>query len=127
MAPTSLVTVEGLPALRRRLRRIEGGLQELKAVNKATADYIAAAARPGVPHRTGRLAGTMRTSGTNRAGVIRAGTARVPYAAVIHYGWPARNIAPRPWVITAALRTEPAWTARYQERINDLVERTSAQ
>lgn len=127
MAPTTLVRVEGLRELRRRLRRIEGGLQDLKRINKETADYIASAARPRTPHRTGRLAATLRTSGTNRAGVIRAGTARVPYAAVIHYGWPRRNIEPQPWLVDAAQRTEPAWSARYQSEINDLVERTSAQ
>lgn len=123
----ALVQVEGLRELRRRLRRIDGGLAQLKTVNKATADYIASAARPGTPHRTGRLAASLRTSGTNRAGVIRAGTARVPYAGPIHWGWPRRNIAPQPWLIEAAQRTELAWTARYQQDINDLVERTSAQ
>lgn len=127
MAPTALIRVDGLRELRRRLRRIEGGLQDLKRINGETAAYIATAARPATPHRTGRLAATLRSSGTNRAGVIRAGTARVPYAAVIHYGWPRRHIEPQPWLIDAAQRTEPAWTARYQAEITDLVERTSAQ
>lgn len=122
----TLVRVEGLPQLRRRLRRIEGGLDDLKTEHRWVADYVQGKAAPGTPYRSGRLYGTARTSGTTKNSIVRYGRASVPYAAVQHYGWPARNIAPRPWVIDAAQRSEPIWSAHFNDAIHQLVERTPA-
>ena len=123
-AGRTIVTVDGGRALRRRLRRIEGGLQELKAEHRWVAGYVLGRASPGTPRRTGRLAGTGRSSGTNTSSIVRFGRASVPYAPVIHYGWPARHILPQEWVINAAQRSEPVWTAHYSNTIAQLVERT---
>ena len=51
------------------------------------------------------LAGSIRAGRGKTKSVIRAGKARVPYAGVTHYGWPARNIAPHPF-LTDALQQE---------------------
>src|SRR5690625_8028143 len=40
---------------------------------------------------TGTLAGTLRAGRGKTKAVVRAGSAAVPYAGPIHYGWPARN------------------------------------
>ncbi|MFE6404782.1 hypothetical protein [Streptomyces alboflavus] len=120
----TVVAVEGGRELRRRLRTIEGGLAELKEEHKWIASFVLRLAAPGSPRRTGRLAASGRASGTQTASVIRYGGARAPYAGPIHYGWPARHIAPHEWVIRAAKGTERTWTAHFQETVRRLVERT---
>lgn len=123
----TVVAVEGERELRRRLRRVEGGLAELKAAHKEVATSVANWSRPRTPRRTGRLAATARASGTNTASIVRYGNARVPYAAPIHYGWPARHIAPQEWLIRTAQQTERTWVAMYNQHVRRLVERTSTQ
>lgn len=120
----TVVRVEGARQLRRRLRSIENGLEDLKAEHGWIASYVYRRSAAATPRRTGRLAGTGRSSGTKTASIVRYGRASVPYAGVIHYGWPRRNIAPQPWVIDAAQRTEPVWRAHFEETIQNLVERT---
>lgn len=126
MAGRTVVRVQGLRELRRRLRRIEGGLDDLKAEHAWVADYVGGKARPATPYRTGRLYGTGRASGTKTNSIVRYGRASAPYAAVIHYGWPDRGIRPQTWVIDAAQRSEPIWAAHFNATIADLVERTPA-
>lgn len=123
-AGQSVVQVEGIRELRRRLRTIEGGLDDLKAEHRWVGDYVLGRASPGTPRRSGRLAATGRAAGTATASIVRYGTARVPYAAVIHYGWPARHISPSQWVWNAAQRSEPVWLDHFNQAIEQLVERT---
>lgn len=112
-------------ALRKRLKTIEGGLAELKTEHRWVADYVLGRAAPGAPRRTGRLVATGRASGTNTSSIVRYGNARrVPYAAPIHYGWPARHIAAHEWVVNAAMRSEPVWLQHFNQTIEQLVERT---
>lgn len=118
----SLVQVDGLPQLRRRLRRVEGGLAELKTEHRWIADHVRNRAAPATPRRTGRLAGSVRSSGTNTASIVRAGSARIPYAGPIHYGWPARHIRPQPFIIDAARASEPTWTNHFNTTLERLVD-----
>lgn len=120
----TVVAVQGERELRRRLRTIESGLDDLKAEHGWIAAFVHRRSQPGTPTRTGRLAGTGRSSGTKTASIVRYGGARAPYAAPIHYGWPARHIAAREWVINAAQSSEPVWVAHYRATIAQLVERT---
>lgn len=116
---------QDMRALRRRLKTIEGGLAELKEEHRWVAGYVQGRAAPGTPRRTGALASTGRSSGTNTSSIVRYGSARrVPYAAPIHYGWPARHISPSEWVINAAQRSEPVWLGHFNQAIEQLVERT---
>lgn len=109
------ITVEGGRQFRATVRRAQPELlNELKAAHDQVAAFVSSAARPKSPvGLTGRLSGTVRGSGTKTAAVIRAGRASVPYAAPIHFGWPARNIEPHPWLTDTAQATEPAWTPIY--------------
>lgn len=76
-------------------------VDDLKAANKSAADVVKTAALPIVPVLTGDLKSSLRTSGTKTAGVVRAASARVPWGPPIHWGWEARNIAPRPFLYKA--------------------------
>jgi hypothetical protein len=52
----------------------------------------------GGPSRSpGSLRGTVRSSGTQRGGFVRAGKKLVPWAGPVHFGWPSRPDASKGW------------------------------
>ena len=95
------IKATGVKELRRELRRMGDDLEDLKALNLDVATLVSDRAKDIVPRRTGNLADTIRPAGTKTAGRVRAGFKRVPYAGVIHFGWPARRIQPQPFLYDA--------------------------
>ena len=96
------VAFVGLREFQRALRQIDPDLRkELREVQKEAAQIVAVTAAARAPRRTGRLAGSVRATATQKAGSVRAGGARLPYAGPIHFGWRARNIRPQPFIYDA--------------------------
>lgn len=95
------VQVNGLKETIRSLKRFGVEVKDLKAAFKRIGDKVATDARTLAPSTSGRLAGSVRAAQQQNKAVIRAGGAKVPYAGVIHYGWPARNIEPHPFLTDA--------------------------
>jgi len=98
--------------------RVEGLGKTLRAMSKAGADsedmkdlmfslglIVVQAANP--PRLSGTLGQTLRAGRGKTKAVVRAGGARAPYAGVIHYGWPDRNI-PANEFLSEALNTTRA-------------------
>lgn len=115
-----VVEIDGLRELRRALRRAGNDLEDLKAANAEAAGHVASSTNP--PRVTGALAGSVRSSGTKTAGIVRAGRAAIPYAGPIHYGWPARGIPENPFLTHAAQATEPEWIDIYYQHLDKLLE-----
>jgi len=95
------IKIEGAKQLQRALRQVEGGTANLKEAHLAGAKIVEREAVGIVPRRSGALADSIRSTGQARQGVVRAGRAKVPYANVIHFGFPRRNIAPQPFLYDA--------------------------
>lgn len=117
--------VEGLSAFIRAMREAQADLDELKDATQRAGAIVLAAATGRAPRRSGALAGSGRASRTARRAIVRFGSARVPYAGPIHWGWPRRHIAAQPFGIDAARATEPLWLAGFArdlERIATQVE-----
>lgn len=98
------VEVVGAKELRSAIKRAEdaGLVKELKAAHKEAAEVVAYEAQTIVPVKSGRLLESIRSAGTQSAGIVRAGKASVPYAGPIHFGWRRRNIEPNPFLYDAA-------------------------
>jgi phage gpG-like protein len=117
------VRVEGLRAVQRRLNQAGADAQDQKdlmhRIGLMVIDGVNA------PARTGRLAASMRAGRGKSKAVVRAGGARVPYAGVIHYGHPARNIAAQPF-LTNSLRANQAQIFNALEQgMNDLLKKAN--
>ena len=93
------VRVQGLRTAQRQLAAAGASADDLKDLMQALGSIVTKAANP--PEKTGRLAATIRAGRGKTKAVVRAGGARAPYAGVIHYGWPARNIRPQPFLTDA--------------------------
>lgn len=130
------IKVEGANELRRALRnvRVEGLGKQLGPINKSAAQIVAQDALPHVPvGATGRLKASVRALGSQKAGRVRAGSARVEYAAAIHWGrkrgnvWgnkPGNNpIRGRPFLWEAAQRRREAVVEEYRDGIMKLIDR----
>ncbi|WP_282939120.1 hypothetical protein [Corynebacterium auriscanis] len=133
--------VQGAKRLRRTLKQAGVDVKQLKAVNKEAADIVVpvaiGTAPVGGPYRSrgrgrarkpGRLKNSIRSFATQRAGVVRAGSAaRVPYAGPVHWGWPKQpgrqgsGIRANPWISVAAKATEPAWTKAYERKVREVI------
>tara|TARA_B100001250_G_scaffold262031_1_gene225730 strand:+ start:44 stop:427 length:384 start_codon:yes stop_codon:yes gene_type:complete len=98
---TQSIKIQGGKELRRELRKMGDDMQDLKELNLDVATIVSERAKDIVPRRTGNLADTIRPSGTKTAGRVRSGFKRVPYAGVIHFGFPARGIKPQPFLYDA--------------------------
>ncbi|MBP6136580.1 hypothetical protein [Candidatus Neomicrothrix sp.] len=116
------IEVEGLREVRAALKAAGVGLDDLKAAGKAGAELVAATARTTVPVLSGALQRSIRPAGLVSGGVVRAGTATVPYAAVIHFGSPARNIEPRPFLYDAVDRRANEVADAYERAVNKILE-----
>lgn len=125
MAGDVRVEVDGLRALRARLRRMGDDLADLKAANAAAAGLVAAAAAARAPRRSGRLAGSLRGNRALGRATISAGGARLPYAGPIHYGWPAHGIAAQPFISDAATATESQWLPLYAAAVDQAVDKVA--
>lgn len=119
----ALVRIDGLPRLRRALRELVGDVEDLKDANAAAAAIVAAAAAARAPHRTGRLAASVRGNRAVGRASVAAGGARLPYAGPVHYGWPAHGIEANPFITDAAEATESQWLDAYASAITKAVDK----
>lgn len=130
------VEIIGLDELRYSLRKIGDDLEDFKALNSEIAQKVAARARSKAPTLEGTLQGTIRGGGAKRKATVRAGTARVKYAWVIHWGrkmWPSLTAEPpssgrkpfaapverRPFIMEAAREMDPEIQAMYAKIIKE--------
>lgn len=96
------VSVKGLSKTVRSLERAGADAGDMRDLMHELGMLVVAAANP--PELTGALAATLRAGRGKTKAVVRAGSARVPYAGVIEYGWPAQNIPPHNYLRDALQR-----------------------
>ena len=105
------------------MRAAEVEDDELKEITVAAGLLAAAASRPLIPVRTGRLAGSLRSNKAARRATVAVGRAAVPYAGPIHWGWPGHNIEAQPFGVEGLERAEPGITALYVAGIEKILDR----
>ena len=117
--------IEGLKEIQRALKGLaEDSREDMKETHRKAGEIVAAAAKPLAPVLTGRLSATIVSSPTKYQGRVRIGRgASVPYAGPIHFGWPARRIAPQPFVYEALDGRREEVKQQNEQRINELIER----
>lgn len=117
--------IEGLKEIQRALKGLaEDSREDMKETHRKAGEIVAAAAKPLAPVLTGRLSATIVSSPTKYQGRVRIGRgASVPYAGPIHFGWPARRVAPQPFIYEALDGRREEVKQQYEQRINELIER----
>ena len=123
MAGKPAVQVTGAKELRKALKNMGDDLSDLTALHRELAEMVASAARSRTPVRSGRLMQSVRGKGSKTRASVTAGGRGVVYAGPIHFGWPAHNIEPQPFLYDALDARKRAVVDRYESRIGDLVKK----
>ena len=120
----SKLQIEGLKETQRALRDLGDDLKDgLKSTHKEAAEVIVEGSKRYVPVRSGKLATSIRAVATRTSGRVRAGSAAVPYAGPIHFGWPARRIKPQPFIYDAMDSRRGEVYDLYAQRIYGLIDK----
>lgn len=93
-------------------------LKDLSVPMRQTSKIILQAAKATVPRDTGALAASMVPYADKMTASV---SSPLPYAGVIHWGWPAHNIESNPWLLDAARKSEPVWVAKFQDYIEQVM------
>ena len=82
-----MIRISGLREFRRDLRRLDKSLPKgLRLAGNEAADIVVKAAKPRVPHRSGRAAGSLKAASTATMARVQGGSKRVPYFAFLDFG-----------------------------------------
>ena len=104
------VEVAGAAELAATLRRAGGKLADCTAPNATASALIARQAATAAPHRTGRLAGSIRTRSNADGASIDVGA---PYGRFVEYG--TRYMRARPYLTPASAAVD--WQRPYAEHV----------
>lgn len=113
--------VEGLRDTIKSLEKSGTSVDDLKDLMASLSLIVIQAASP--PVQSGSLSGSMRPGRAKNRAVIRAGTAAVPYAGPIHYGWLKRNIRPQPFLDEALQKTYPEILEAFDNELSEIFKR----
>lgn len=116
------VRVEGLQAIVRRLGKVTEATADMRDLMHDLGMIVVTAAQP--PRRSGALGNSIRAGRGKTKSVVRAGGARAPYAGVVHYGWPVRNIRPQPFLTTALANRKNTIYAALEKGIDEILQKT---
>lgn len=117
--------IKGLNAAVRAMAKAGADAEDMKDLMHAIGESVIVVARPRTPVITGRLVATLRAGRGKTKAVVRAGGARVPYAGVQHYGWPARNIAPKPFLADAVQASRNKVLSQLDEGLGEILEKNN--
>lgn len=120
------IEVEGLKELRKALDEAADDAQDLKDANREAGTVVVEEAKSLVPVLTGRLQASIRATGAKAGSTVVGGRASLVYAGVIHFGWPAHNIEPQPFLYDAVDRRRDEVMDRYQKAIDQIVDRLNS-
>jgi hypothetical protein len=120
---TEQVVYQGMTRLRRQLHTCPLKLKAaVPAVGMKAAEIVAKAAERHAPKRSGRLAASIRPAMMKYGAVVMAGGGTVPYAAPVHWGWPAHNITEQPFVYQGLDENVEEIKRLYDKGVNAVVE-----
>lgn len=114
------VRVKGLRETVRNLERLGVSVQDLKDSFKKIGNLVANDAKTRAPRKSGRLASTIKPSNTKNKSVVRAGSAKVPYAGVIHYGG-YNNIEAHPYLTDAVTQHQDEAVKIMEDELKQLI------
>ncbi len=92
------ITVNGIKEVTDSLKKLNKDLESNIELNKEISTTLSQKASAMAPVLTGALASSVKGNPSAEKAQILAGSAAVPYAGVIEYGWPDRNIDAQPYL-----------------------------
>ena len=92
------ITITGVKEVIDTLNKLNKDIESNIELNKELSTTLSQKASAMAPVLTGALASSVKGNPSAEKAQILAGSAAVPYAGVIEYGWPDRNIDAQPYL-----------------------------
>lgn len=118
------VRIEGLNGVVRELTALGLDVDDLKTAFGSIAAQGAQLASQFAPHRSGRLARSVRGNRAKNKAIVTAGRkSSTPYAGAINYGWPAHNIRASEFMERADEAMRPVAVRQLEREIDRAIRR----
>lgn len=111
--------IEGASKILKDLDSFSESVKDLKVAHKGAAEVVAKDAQPRSRRLSGRMAGSIRSTGQKKQGVVRIGFAALPWVPVQYFGNPKHNISPAPILSEAAEAKESQVYDTYESHLNE--------
>lgn len=92
------ISIQGVKEVTDSLNKMARDLESNIELNKELSTTLSQKASALAPRLTGALASSVVGNPSAEKAQIMAGSAAVPYAGVIEYGWPQKNIEAQPYL-----------------------------
>jgi hypothetical protein len=117
------ITVNGIKEVTDSLKRLSKDLESNIELNKELSTNLSQKASALAPRITGALASSVVGNPSAEKAQILAGSAAVPYAGVIEYGWPAKNKEARPYLTPAVNNNMGYIIEKYNDSIKKAIQK----
>lgn len=117
------VSITGVDEVKATLTRLAKDLESNLELNKELSTTLAQKASTVAPRLTGALASSIVGNPSAEKAQILAGSEAVPYAGVIEYGWPAKNIQAQPYLTKTVNSNMGYIVAKYNENIEQSIKK----
>ena len=115
------ISIQGVKEVTDSLDKLARDLGSNIELNKELSTTLSQKASAMAPKLTGALASSIVGNPSAEKAQILAGSAAVPYAGVIEYGWPKKNIQAQPYLTTTVNNNLGYIVAKYQNSITGMI------
>ena len=117
------VVIKGLNEVKNIIEKFSNEIGNDLSLNKELSSTLSQKASAMAPRLTGALASTVVGNPSEKKAQILAGSAAVPYAGVIEYGWPEKNIQAQPYLRPAVHNNMGYIIAKYEDSIRTTIKK----
>lgn len=117
------ISIQGVKEVTDSLNKLARDLQSNIELNKELSTTLSQKASALAPRLTGALASSVVGNPSAEKVQIMAGSAAVPYAGVIEYGWPAKNREARPYLNAAVNNNMGYIIEKYNDSIQKAIQK----
>ena len=118
---SSDIGIVGLRETIKSLEQLGTDVSELKQAMQRIGNIVVVEAQARAPKVSGALASSIKGNKAKGQVTIKAGSAKVPYAGVQHYGWPARNIKATKFITGAAASKREEVIQAISDELDNLI------
>jgi len=117
------VSIQGVKEVTDSLNKMARSLESNLDLNKELSTNLAQKASALAPRLTGALASSVQGNPSAEKAQILAGSAAVPYAGVIEYGWPQKNREAQPYLNPAVNNNMGYIIEKYNDSIQKAIQK----
>lgn len=119
--------VDGLNRAIRAAAKAGADSENMRELMHSIGEIVAGRGRALAPARSRKMVGSIRAGRGKTKAVVRTGfeSKRLPYAGVVHYGWPAHHIKPNQFMLKAIEQTRGEVITRLETGLGAILDRNN--